>query len=365
VKMTKYIYTISTLFITAFFISSCGDSQNKVLQKGEFPVNIKTQSVEVEKPQFRSFNAEVLITGSAEPNQKVTIYAMESGYVEKIMTEIGDFVHKGDVLAELENPNLHRKLQEKTAQLNAKKAIYNRLKSSYKKTPALTPMQVLEDAKSDYLTAKASLNTIEERLNFLNVKAPFSGLVTRRMVDHGALVQSGLTEVNPQALFEVQEISPIRITIPVPESDIATLKEGLEVTVNFPELPGELCQAKVSRMSGALDPASKTMQVEIDLDNSKGVIKSGMYAKVLMEISSRSDVVSLPVTAQWIYQDEPFVFIVNKENTVERIPLKKGLSNKDYFEILNPEITRNTLVIIQGKGLVKDGQIVNPAIKAN
>ena len=82
-----------------------------------------------------------------------------------------------------------------------------------------------------------------------------------------------------------------------------------------------------------------------------------------MQISNRKGVLSLPVTAQWIYQNQPFVLIVNKDK-VERVPLRKGLSNKDYFEVLNPEITENSLVIIQGKGLVQTGQIVKPVIKS-
>jgi multidrug efflux pump subunit AcrA (membrane-fusion protein) len=104
------------------------------------------------------------------------------------------------------------------------------------------------------------------------------------------------------------------------------------------------------------------MQVEIDIDNKQGIIKPGMYAKVLVQSGSRDGVVSLPVTAQWIVQNQAFVLVVN-DNKVEKIPLRKGLSNKDYFEVLNPEITESTLVIIQGKGLVQPGQIVKPVLK--
>ena len=365
-KKTNKIYIVTSLFATSLFITSCGTEQNDGNPATETLVGgNKTQSVEVEKPQQRSFTAEVLITGTAEPNQKVTLYAMECGYVQKVSTDIGDVVQKGEIIAELANPDLNRQFEEKKAHLDAKKSTYERLKSTYEKTPALTPLQMVENAQSEYLTAKAAFNTVQDRLSFLNIKAPFTGKITRRLVDHGALVQSGLTEDNPQGIFEIQEISPIRLTVPLPESDIAAIDKGMEVTVTFPELPGESFKVKVSRTAGALDPASKTMQVEIDIDNPKGFIKPGMYAKALMQISSRNSVVSLPVTAQWLYQNQAFVLVVNKDNIVERIPLRKGLSNKDYFEVLNPEITENTLVIVQGKGLVKVGQIVKPVIKSN
>ncbi len=360
--MTKRIYITSLLFILLLIVS-CGKKQPKEGGIETAAENIKIQSVEVEKPKQRSFIAEVLITGTALPNQKVIIYAMESGYIKKITKDIGDVVSKGEIIAVLANPNLSRELEKKQAQLQAKKSTYERLKSVYQKTPSLTPLQTVEDAEASYLSAKAAVSSIRDRLSFLNIKAPFNGKITKKMVDNGALVQSGLTEDNPQGIVEIQETNPIRLTIALPEADIAAIDKKVEVTITFPELPQKSFKAKISRTAGALDPASKTMQVEIDINNPQGHIKPGMYAKALMQISSRVGVVSLPVTAQWIYQNQPFVLIV-KNNKVHRIALRKGLSNKDYFEVLNPEITENTLVIVQGKGLVQHGQTVKPVIKS-
>ncbi len=363
-KTIKHKYTMVGLLAASLFMSSCSRGQQNSNDPTADGVseNNKTQSVEVVKPQKRSFVAEVLITGTARPNQKVTLYAMESGYVQNIVMDIGDMVSKGEVVAELANPELVRQYEQKKAQLKAKKSIYERLKSTQEKAPAITPLQLVENAEAEYFSVNASLNAIKDRMDFLSVKAPFAGKITRRFVDHGALVQSGLTEDNPQGIVELQELSPIRLTIPLPESDVTAIETGMDVTVTFPELPGESFQVKVSRTAGALDPASKTMQVEIDIDNPNGSIKPGMYAKALMQISRRESVLSLPVTAQWIFQDQPFVLIV-KNGKVDRIPLRKGLSNKDYFEVLNPEITESSLVIVQGKGLVQPGQIVKPVLK--
>lgn len=363
-KPIRHKNIVVGLLAASLFISSCNRGQ----QNGSGSTadaasgNNKIQSVEVVKPQQRSFVAEVLITGTARPNQKVTIYTMESGYVQNIFMDIGDTVRKGEVIAELANPELVRQYEQNKAQLKAKKSIYERLESIHEKTPAITPLQLVEDAEAEYFSVEASLNAIKDRMNFLSVKAPFAGIIAKRFVDHGALVQSGLTEDNPQGIAELQEISPIRLTVPLPESDATAIEKGMDVTVTFPELPGESFQAKVSRTAGALEPASKTMQIEIDIDNPNGFIKPGMYAKALMQISRRESVLSLPVTAQWIFQNQLFVLIV-KDDKVERVPLRKGLSNKDYFEVLNPEITESSLVIVQGKGLVQPGQIVKPVLK--
>lgn len=364
-KTITYNYIKICLLAIYFSMISCKTEQIKLddSTSDNISEHTKIQAVEVVNPEKRSFIADVLVSGTAEANQKVILYAMISGYIQNIYKDIGDVVHKGDIIAELVNPDILGQYEEKKVQLDAKKAIYERLKYIHKNTPSLTPLQMVESAESEYLTINSSINTIKNKLEFLHIKAPFAGKITKRMVDNGALIQSGLTEDNPQGIVEIQDINPIRLIVHLPESDIAAIGKGMEVNVTFPELPGESFKTKVSRIAGALDPDSKTMQIEIDINNTKEIIKPGMYAKVLMQISNRKDVISLPVTAQWIFQNQSFVLIVNGDK-VERIPLRKGLSNKDYFEVLNPEITENSLVIIQGKGLVQPGQLVKPIIKS-
>lgn len=322
----------------------------------------KVQTVEVVNPKPRTFTVEVLITGTARPNQKVMLYSMESGYVKNIRKDIGDRVRKGETIAVLDNPELYSQREKLKVQLQAKQSTYVRLKSIQEKTPALTPIQLVEDAEAEYLAVQAEWNAINDRINFLKVQAPFSGVITQRFVDNGALLQSGLSQTDPQAIAELQQTDPIRLTIFLPESDVSAIKAGMEVSVTFPELPGESFFVQVSRMAKALDPTSKTMQVEIDIDNPDDRIITGMYAKCLIQIKSREDVPSLPLIAKTMYQDEPHVLVV-KEGKVNRIPLRTGLSGKDYFEVLNPEIKEETLVIIKGKNLVKPGQIVEPILK--
>jgi len=118
----------------------------------------------------------------------------------------------------------------------------------------------------------------------------------------------------------------------------------------------------VSRTAGVLDPASKTMQIEIDIDNKDGNIKSGMYAKTIIKLVSRENVLSLPVNAQYMFQDELFVLQVI-EGEVVRTPLRRGLTNKDFFEVLNSDLDSSAMVIIQSKGLVKEGQKVEAMFK--
>jgi len=360
-ELKSLIFGLIVVLVLTALASCQSEIEEKTDQGAE---SEKIQRVEVILPEERSFTAEILITGTAMPNQKVMLHAMESGYVKAVHKDIGDLVQKGSVIVELSNPELYRMNQKLTALVDAKKAIYERLQSTMEKTPDLTSKQMVEDAEAEYLSANAELNAIKDRQGFLTVTAPFKGIITRRLVDNGAMVQSGISNTGATAIVEIQEIDPIRLTIPLPETDAAVVKEGMEVSILFPELPEKPYKATISRTAGALDFASKTMQVEIDLPNPNGKLKPGMYAKVTMLISNRENVLSLPVTAQFMYQDEPFLLIV-EEGVVDRIPLRKGLANKDYFEVLNPEIDSETQVIIQGKGLVKAGHTVEAVLKTD
>lgn len=317
----------------------------------------KIQTVEVVNPSMRSFRGELHIVGTAMANRQVMVHAMEGGYVSNIGKEIGDYVQAGQLIAELQNPELKRLAERANAVLDAKRSAYERLQSTAGKTPDLTPLQMLEEAQAAYLSAKAELGAIEDRRSFLRVRAPFSGVITQRFVDKGALVQSGVSNSSAVPLVELQQLDPIRLTIPLPESDAGIIKLGSAVQVMFPEIPGESFTAKVSRTARVLDPASKTMQVEVDVSNAAGLIMPGMYAKVIMLLESRESVLSLPIRAQYMFQDELFVLQVIAGEVV-RTPLRKGLTNKKFFEVLNADLDPSSLVIVAGKGLVRSGQHV-------
>jgi len=360
--MKRYIKYIGMLVITILLASCNNQSEEQGTQKNPSD-NDKIPTVEVTTPSERDFTAEINIVGTAKPNQVVKLHAMESGYVHKMYKDIGDQVREGELIAQLKNPELTRRYQKQKAQMEAKKSIYERLKGIAEKTPALTSLDQLEAAEAEYESALAEYNATADRLSFLKVKSPFNGVVTKRHVDKGALVQSGLTEDNAMPIVEVMELEKIRLGVPLPESDVSAVKVGTEAYVVFPELAGVTFTAKVSRISRGLNSKSKTMDIEIDIPNKNLDIKPGMYAKVNMQISSREKVLSVPNTALVVYQDDFFVYTV-KEGIVNRLPIRRGLQNKDFFEILDAEITPNTQIITRGKNLVEPGMKVEPILKS-
>jgi len=349
--------------IILIFLASCNTKTNDSQTGNNQGPGTKAPIVEVTTPRQRDFTAEINIVGTAKANQVVKLHAMESGFVRRMYKDIGDPVREGEMIAELENPEVTRSYQKQKALMEAKKSIYERLKSIAEKTPALTSLDQIETAEAEYESTLAEYKATADRLGFLKVKSPFSGVVTKRHVDKGALVQSGLTEDNAVPLVEVMELEVIRLGVPLPESDVSAVKVGTEASIVFPELAGQTFAAKVSRISRALNPRSKTMDIEIDIQNPDLEIKPGMYARVNMQISSRENVLSVPNTALVVYQDDFFVYVV-ESGAVNRVPIRSGLQNKDFFEILDADIKLDTKIITRGKNLVEPGMKVEPILKS-
>ena len=405
--MNKIFVCIFSTLILAVAISCNQNDDGNSIDKSTNDISTtseKIQTVEVVLPKARTFQADIQISGTAQPNQRVTIYSMESGMVIIIRKDIGDHVGSGEVLATLSNPIIQELMSIASAELLIAQAdiktaeadmeaekvrkiglqsISDRLTSISQRTPQLTTIAEVEQAVSATAVSNAliqskqsivnanhekaksfsiKLEAAKTRNSYLQIKAPFSGIITKRHVDKGSLLQSGMTDSNPKALFEIQSVDPMRVTLPVPESDAVAIKKGMSVNLVFPELSGQMYTAEISRTSGVLDPMSKTMQVEIDLENKDGNILSGMYAKANLELSSRSNILSLPLQAKTRHKNEDYVLAILDE-TVVRIPVKIGFSDAAYFEVLNGNITESTQVIIGGKGLVNPGQKVRPILK--
>ena len=388
---------ISLLIPLILCYSAC-TSNNK---DGSKPITSvgNVQTVGIVNPNFTNFSGSAAIVGKAYPFRRVELHAMESGFIKNLYVDIGDKVKKGQLIAKLENPELEglhlqaaaevqgaeAVLKQRQAELKkweslkvAKESIYQRLNKTYQKAPNLILVSDVENARSDFDEAiagefttlanisgaqsqiessKANLTAFKARTQMLSITAPFPGVIAKRNFDIGATIQSALNESDAVPIVELQQTDRIRLTIQVPESDVDFVDIGSVVFVHFPKTPTSDTKASIDRTSRVLDMKSGTMRAEIDLQNEEGHIKPGMYAKVEIQIASRNDVLSLPQSAKFMKDDIPYVLTVVDEVVVEK-QIQEGLSNADYFEILNNDFTQDTQVIVQGKSLVKHGQII-------
>jgi len=342
-----------TLF--SFVILACSDGTKQ--QDASAIVTVKTPNVKVVNPEQRSFTSTLQIIGNAMPNKQVNIHAMEGGFLSALKKDIGDKVKKGEVLAVLNNPELTRELEINKVAKEVAEANYLRFKKVIAKTPELTTLQEFEKVEATYLMASAKYKATENRDSLLNIRAPFSGIITTRNVELGALIQSGINSSNATALFEIMDMEIIRLTVALPETEVDNISKGMQAEISFTELPGQQFSVQVSRLANAIDNSTKTMKVQLDIPNKNGKIKAGMYANVEIQLQSTGDKISLPNEALIAVKSEFFVLQV-KEGIVNRILIKKGLSSSRFFEVLSNEINENSKVIVEGKAMVKVGMKV-------
>jgi RND family efflux transporter MFP subunit len=262
----------------------------------------------------------------------------------------------------LENPELLSEKSKLEAELKGKKSLYERLKNIYDKTPQLSTIADVEKAEADYESAKAQLNGLQSQINFLQVKAPFAGVITNRFADKGAIIQSGLNNSNSMALFEVQDLQPIRLTMDIPETDAVLTDKNTKVEITFPELPNGKYSATVSRIAYGLNENTRTMKIEIDLPNKDLKIRSGMYAKVEIKRSGHKDVLSVPNEAIGNVKGQSFIYVV-ENNICKKVEIKTGIRDEKFTELLGGEIKETDNVVIQGKEFCSNGATVQ--IKTN
>ncbi|MGR8979854.1 MAG: efflux RND transporter periplasmic adaptor subunit [Gammaproteobacteria bacterium] len=305
-------------------------------------------------PEAHAFGGALQLSGTAEPNQTVKLYAMTGGFLKRVNADIGDFVKAGQVLAVLENPDLDSDKTRLAAELKGKKAIYERLKNIVEKTPQLTMLADVDKARADYESAGAQLDGVLTRIGLLTVKAPFAGVITRRHADKGAAIQSGLSETDASALFDLQDIRIIRLRVDVPETDAASIDKNATASVVFPELPEPRFEAKVSRLAYGLDSTTRTMRVEIDLGNAGYQIRPGMYAKVALTHGQKHSVLAVPNEAVGNIKGKSFVFLVRDGKAV-KVEVSTGRRDEHFTEVTASALTHRDAVIVQGKELVSDG----------
>ncbi|TKI71206.1 efflux RND transporter periplasmic adaptor subunit [Sulfurimonas crateris] len=347
---------ITFLTITILFFSGCtNDAAQKEVVKTE---EKRVPTVLVANPQKHEFDASISIAGSAKPNQQVKIFAMSDGYLKQTMVDIGDFISQGATVALLDNPELFSKKAKLQAELNGKKVLYERLKSVYEKTPQLISVIDVENAQAEFESLRAQLHAIEIQTSYLKVKAPFSGVIIQRFADKGSMIQNGLNNPNAVALFEIQDINPIRLSVDVPETDAPLIHKGMIANITFPELPTQNFSAKISRTSFGLNEETKTMEVQIDIPNKDFKIHSGMYAKVEIPINGHKNTLCVPNEAVGNIKGESFIYVVGNQK-VRKVVIKTGVRDKKFTEILHGVIDASDAIVISGKEFCFEGASVD------
>lgn len=317
---------------------------------------------------------EISLPGSAQAYMDAALYARTSGYIKSFNVDIGAHVKQGDVLAEIETPEVDQQLEQvradlKNAQANLDLAqvTATRADDLYKKktiSPQERDQATTDLAAKRALVASSEANTrrLEQLKAFQKVVAPFDGVITIRNTDVGALIQgSGPTK----ELFHLADNHILRVYFAVPEIYAASVKRDEEAEIVFDAFPGEKFTGKLIRDSAALDPLSHTLNVEADVENSTGRLFPGGYNTVRLKIPGTPGAVTIPANTL-LFRAEGLRVAVVRDGHVVLVPIEIGHDHGNTLEVLKG-LTPEDAVILDPPDSLADGEpakAVEPAPKA-
>jgi RND family efflux transporter MFP subunit len=289
--------------------------------------------------------ADLVLPASLYAMQEATIYARTNGYLKRWLVDIGDQVKAGQLLAEIEAPEVDRELDQAhaaraqaRAHLDLARVTADRY-SSLLKEEAVSPQEVDEKygihqaRKADYAAAEANIRRLEQMKSFQRVMAPFAGTIVARNVDVGSLIQAGSSSSSGW-LFKISQTETIRVHAAVPQSSMRMVKAGMTVDLVVPELGERVFPAKVVRSAGAFDSATRTMVVEMHVPNKDGPLLPGMYAQARINLVNAEPNLQVPINALMIGGEGSRVAVVDKDDVVHIKPVKVGRDFGKEVEIL-------------------------------
>ncbi|MDB6066035.1 MAG: Efflux transporter, family, subunit [Pedosphaera sp.] len=344
----------SIFFTLSILAAGCTPSNPAETKKETAPINVK-----LVQPHRGEITRSVTLPGNIIANQQAALYAKVGGYLKTITVDKGDAVKAGDLLAEIEVPELLADQAKYKAELAVAEIDNQRTIEAQQKAPDLILRQTLDTTRGRYEVAKANLDRAETLLGFCKISAPFSGVVTRRSVDPGAFIPaatSGSAAQTP-ALLTIMDFSMVRVQVSVPEPETPFIRNDVPVKVTVEELPSVVFPGTVTRYSHSLDETTKTMLTEIDIPNPKGQLLPGMYATIKLGVETRSDALLVPVEALVVEKSGTSVFTV-LDNKARKVPVKTGFNDGASAEIVDG-LKQTEPVILVGKQVLNNGQPVN------
>jgi RND family efflux transporter MFP subunit len=350
----------SVLSAAVLLLAGCGAHREKP----------EVRTVAVARTERVRLSNSMTFQGEFTPFQDVMIHAKVSGYVNPIRVDIGDRVKAGALLATLEVPELKDQLEgarasERSAKTEHMLAHLNhvRLVDVNKGHPNLVAQQDLDDAEAKdnsteaaLATAKADADRFSTLSDYTRVMAPFDGVITKRFVDNGALVEAG-TASNTVPIVELAEIDRLRLRFPVPEAETPIIHVGGDVSVAVDALH-KVFTGKIVRDAGEINESTRTMVVEVDVPNTDDVLKAGMYASVTLSIQDADGVLAVPLQALSL-GDAQTVLVVGKDNAVEERPVVVGMRTASLAEIRSG-LHEGDLVIVGERSGLTPGTVVSP-----
>jgi RND family efflux transporter MFP subunit len=389
--------SIALVGLLAISLSSCsGGSGSKVEANTS-----SAMTVGVTRVMKKTLSRQITLSSELVPFQEIDVYAKESGYVQKLNVDYGSHVKQGQVMATLEIPELLAQLNEDEAEVknatnqvsraanelkrdeakyNALHLEYTRLNTVFQTQPGIVAQQEVDDsqgkdlaaasqvdagksaleaAQSDLVRTKARLTRDQTLYDYSKIVAPFSGVVTQRYANLGALVQAGTTSsTQAMPIVRLSQDDLFRLVIPVPESYVRYIKVGDPVSVRVPSL-NQSFPGKVTRFSVDVRQDTRTMHTEVDVQNRDRMLMPGLYAEADVSLEHRQDISAIPLQAINHEGDKTTVFVVATNGEIEDRPITLGIQTATDAEILTG-LSEGEQVVVSDRSGLKPGQKVHP-----
>jgi RND family efflux transporter MFP subunit len=383
----------------AVVVSSCATRASTETQTNE-----TGRAVAVEKVTRQDLARSLELAAEFRPNQEIDLHAKIAGYLKAIYVDVGDHVKKGQLIAELEAPEMTQELAQAEATLkrsrvdvdrarselrrseaqhSIRQVSFERLSAVIKARPNLVAQQEIDDASSRLQEAEAQLavaqtaiSSSEEQvqvasagkdrfdtmLTYLRITAPFAGTITKRLADPGAMIQAGTaSSVQAMPVVQLSQVDHLRLVLPVPESVVPSIRTDSPVEVRVESLK-RVFQGRISRFSGKLDSATRTMETEVDLANPDAVIKPGMFGYATLVLEQRLDALTVPVQALSGRSPKATVLVVGTDKRLDERSVDLGLETPGRIEVLSG-LHENDLVVVGARANLRPGLLVEPKLQ--
>ncbi len=291
-------------------------------------------SVNVVYPTPSTLSSEIALPGNTQAFMDTPIYSRTNGYLKSWYFDIGAHVRKGQLMAQIETPEVDQQLQVAQADLksaqanldlaNTTSARYQNLLKTNSVSKQETDVAVSDAAakKAAVDAAMANVRRLEQLQSFENVYAPFDGIITARNTDMGRLISAG-QNTTPQELFHLAAIGKLRVYVAVPEAYSAAIKDGGKAKLTLDEYPGRVFEGTIARNSNAIDQATRTLNVEVDIDNPKGELLPGAYVFVHFKVPEHAANLMIPSNTL-LFRAEGLRVGVVRNGRVQLVPVKIG-----------------------------------------
>ena len=312
----------------------------------EFAQGTSQTIVNVETARRNAKATDLVLPGSIQANQATTLYARTNGFLGKWYVDIGDNVKQGQLLAEIETPDVEQQLRQAQGNLSQAKSNFEIARVTAVRWQELYERKVVsaqdndtqqssyQSAAAAQAAAQANLNLLEQQLSFNRIVAPFDGRITFRYLDVGALVSAGSGSAGTR-IYDLAQVDPLLIYVYVPQTNAPLLHEGVPAKLMVREFPGRDFQATVTRTAGAIDPVSRTLLTELQIPNKDGTLYAGMYGELRFSLKQNgAGPVIIPGNAYIFRTAGPQVVVVGADNKVHWRTIQVGRDYGTQMEVL-------------------------------